>query len=404
MSKLKIYHQCGFRYNWNIDIYREKNIGSGFILSPINMEKKNLTDMKDDEIKNSFFDPQFYALGITKQQYLSYGFLDYIDNLMDFVKERELIAKRNIDFQNSIEFKYITIPTIDFSLLGTDDIFENVYINLFGDGVDKKNNNNFNILKEIVINPFTDYIKKINTNKKVLLTVVFDEEIAKNNDRFNDLLAMITSYDVIDGIYLIPKCTRSYKRIANIQFLLKIMEMISAIKRTDMEVIVGNTDIESLLYIVAGADAVSIGIYENLRYYNGNRFIYSDEPKRSPVPRMFSNKLLQWIDWTYLYPINENYDVKEIFDINEYFDMTQMSTYKWHFMKPEPYKHYMISFCKIINEMPEDTEGRIEYVNKMLQDAQNMNTDFIKNGIILDDNSGGSHLSQWRTVLLQFKK
>ena len=403
MGNLKVYHQCGFRYNWNIDMYREKNIGTGFILSPINMEKCNLSNMGDEEIEKSFFDSQFYALGITKQQYLSYGFLDYIDNLIDFAQDREYIAKRNVDFQNSINFEYLTIPTIDFSLLSNDNVFESVYTNLFGTSIDERSNNSLNLLRELIIRPFTDYIKTIGTRKKILLTVVFDEEIAKNNDRFNELITMITSYDIIDGIYLISKCTRSYKRITNIQFLIKIMELINTLKKVGMEVIVGNSDIESLLYIVAGADAVSIGIYENLRYYDGNRFVETDEVRRGPTPRMFSYKLLQWIDWTYLYPISEYYKMNQVFDDNEYFDITQIEDYKWHFMKPEPYKHYMISFCKMINEIPEEENEKIEYVNQILKDAQKMNTDFQNNGIILDENSGGGHLSHWRTVLLQYK-
>ncbi len=402
MSSIKIYHQCGYRYNWNLDIYRQNNIGNGFILSPINMDKTVLSKFEDDELSKSFFDSQFYSLGITKEAYLSYGFLDYIDNLTDFSKERNYIAKRNVDFQNSINIEYITIPTIDFDLLNSEDIFENVYNILFGEDYDGTNNN-LNILNELIIKPYIDYIEQIKTNKKVLLTIIFDEETAKNNDRFFELITMITSYDIIDGIYLIPKCTRSYKRIVNIQFLLKIMEMITILKQSNMTVIVGNSDIESLLYIIAGADAVSIGIYENLRYYDGNRFLENDDIKRSPVPRMFSNKLLQWIDWTYLYPISEIYNINEIFDDNEFFTLTQMDTYKWHFMKPEPYKHYMISFKKIIDNMPNKTLDRIDYVNELLENAKIMNSDFENRGIILDDNSGGSHISQWRTVILQYK-
>lgn len=403
MNKIKVYHQCGFRYNWNIDIYREKNIGSGFVLSPINMDKSFLSRMDDSELESSFFDSQFYTLGITKEAYLSYGFLDYIDNLLDFAKDREYIAKRNIDFQNSINLKYLTIPTIDFDLISSDNIYENVYSNLFGNEYDGSTNNNLSIMNEMIIKPFTNYIKTIKTDKKVLLTVIFDENIAKNKDRFDELITIITSYDIIDGIYLIPKCSRSYKRIVNIQFLLKTMELIKILKNVGMSVIVGNCDIESILYAVAGADSVTMGIYENLRYYDGNRFIENDDIKRSPVPRMFSYKLLQWIDWTYLYPISEHYKMNKIFDDNEYYNMTQIDEYKWHFMKPEPYKHYMVSFSKILDEMPNNERERFEYVNQLLENAKNQYTDFEKSGIILDENSGGSHIAQWKTVLLQYK-
>jgi len=404
MSKIEIYHQCGFRYNWNIDIYKEKNIGDGFILSPKDMEKNFLANMEDEDISKSFFDSQFYGLTLMSSQYLSYGFLDYVDNLSDYAEERKTIAKKNIDYQNGIKLKYLTIPTIDFSLLNDDNIFDNLYLKLFGETYDGNESNNLDLLNELVIKPFVEYIGTIDTEKKVLLTVIFDEEIAKNNDRFNNLITLITSYDIIDGIYLIPKCARSYKRISNIQFMIKIMELINLLKHSGMEVIIGNCDIESLLYVVAGADAVSLGIYENLRYYDGHRFLDETGPKKGPNPRMFSYKLLQWIDYTYLFPISEYYDMKDIFDNNEYYELTQIDTYKWHFHKSEPYKHYMISFCKILNDMPEDINERIEYVKQLLKNAQEMNTSFENNGIILDNNSGGAHLPYWMTILLQYKK
>ena len=74
--------------------------------------------------------------------------------------------------------------------------------------------------------------------------------IARNNDKFAELLTLITSYDIVDGIYIIPKCSKSYKRVSNIQFLQKMMEFIDILKSINMEVIVGNSDIESLLYII----------------------------------------------------------------------------------------------------------------------------------------------------------
>ncbi|MDD4188093.1 MAG: hypothetical protein PHX04_05010 [Bacilli bacterium] len=402
MSKINIYHQCGFRYSWNLDICRDKNIGDGFILSPKDMEKNYLASMEDGDLARSFFDPQFYALSLMSSQYLTYGFHDYIENLSDYSKERLSIAQKNIDYQNSINIKYLTIPTIDFELQNVDE-FDSLYLELFGTVYDGNDGNNLDLLNELVIKPFTEYIKTISTNKKVLLTIIFDENTAKNNDKFNELITLITSYDVVDGIYLIPKCARSYKRISNIQFLLKIMEFINILKNNNMEVIIGNCDIESLLYIVAGADAISLGIYENLRYYDGKRFIDSEQ-KRGPNPRMFSYKLLQWIDYTYLFPISEYYEMKEIFDDNEYYELTQIDSYKWHFLKSEPYKHYMISFCKIIDTMPDEINEKIKYVNQLLTNAQEMNTDLENNGIILDDNSGGTHLSYWRTILLQYKK
>ena len=91
--KTTIYHQCGFRYNWNFEIYKKNNIGDGFILSPKDMEKEFISKMEDEDISKSFFDSQFYGLGLLNTQYLSYGFLDYIDNLSEYAKNRKTIAE-----------------------------------------------------------------------------------------------------------------------------------------------------------------------------------------------------------------------------------------------------------------------------------------------------------------------
>lgn len=401
MNNLKIYHQCGYRYKWNFEVYKDDNVGEGFILSPYNMKKEDLLKLEDEDLQKSFFDPQFYALGDYRDNFLSYDFLDCVDNLSDYINDKEYIAQKTVDCQNNISIEYITIPTIDFDLLNTEDDYEHIY-SLISNNDYEGNDNNLKILNEIIIKPFIKRITEIDTDKKVLLTVIFDENVARNNDKFSELLTLITSYDVIDGIYIIPKCSKSYKRVSNIQFLLKMMELIDTLKSVNMEVIIGNSDIESILYIVAGADAVTMGSYENLRHYDGSRFIKSDGAPRSPVPRLFSYKLLQWIDYTYLYPISQNYNMEELFEDNKYYEMTIPEDYKWHFTKSEPYKHYMKSYSNLIKKMPTNQLEKIEYVNQLFENAKKVGSELLNCGIILDDNSGGAHISQWQTALLQF--
>lgn len=400
-NNLKLYHQCGFRSKWNFEVFQEDNIGDGFILSPYNMKKEELSKIEDEELEKSFFDPQFYALGDYRDSFLSYNFLDCVDTLSDYINDRDFIAQKTVDYQNNLSVEYITIPTIDFDLLNTTDDFEYVY-SLISSNDYEGNDNNLKILNEIIIKPFIKRIKEIETNKKILLTVIFDENTARNNDKFAELLTLITSYDIVDGIYIIPKCSKSYKRVSNIQFLQKMMEFIDILKSINMEVIVGNSDIESLLYIVAGADAVTMGSYENLRHYDGTRFIKNEGTPRSPVPRLFSYKLLQWIDYTYLYPISQNIDMNDLFECNKYYEMTVPEGYKWHFSKSEPYKHYMMSCSNLIKKLPQEQHEKIEYVNQLFEEAKKAGSELLNCGIILDDNSGGAHISQWQTALLQF--
>ena len=105
-NNLKIYHQCGFRSKWNFEVFQEDKIGDGFILSPYNMKKEELSKIEDEELEKSFFDPQFYALGDYRESFLSYNFLDCVDTLSDYINDRDFIAQKTIDI--SIIFQWIS--------------------------------------------------------------------------------------------------------------------------------------------------------------------------------------------------------------------------------------------------------------------------------------------------------
>ena len=108
LNNIKIYHQCGFRYKWNNEIYKNNGVGDGFIISPLDMNTDILSAIDDNDLENSFLDPQFYSLNLYKENYLSYKFLDEIDNIYDYSLQKNSIAKKCVDFQNNISFKYIT--------------------------------------------------------------------------------------------------------------------------------------------------------------------------------------------------------------------------------------------------------------------------------------------------------
>ena len=189
-----------------------------------------------------------------------------------------------------------------------------------------------------------------------------------------------------------------FKRISDINFLIKIMEFIHILRKNDLEVIIGYSDIESLLYTVAGATTIPIGVYENLRKYDGLKFSNNDYNGRGPNPRIFSRTLLQWIEYPYLSVIKENSDLSKYFEQNDYFSETQEKDYNWHFSKPQCYKHYMISFSNLIKDLPNALDERYQYVDRILEQANeafNELSDFV----FFDNNSSGDHINKWRTAL-----
>lgn len=405
MNNIRIYHQCGFRYKWNTEIKNTDNVGDGFIISPLDMNMDILKNLDDKELETSFLDPQFYSLNLYRENYLSYKFLDEIDNIYDYSIQKNNIAKKCVDFQNNISFKYITIPTIDFDLLTLEESYSEIYDDIKSESDDSSyfNSNSIktSLLKKLILDPFTKYIVENRISKQVILTIIFNDEMAKNSDLFNSMLATITNNEIICGIYLIPQNNRTFKRISDINFLIKILEFIHILRDNDLEVIIGYSDIESILYTVAGATAIPIGIYENLRKYDGLKFSNSDYNGRGPNPRVFSNKLLQWIEYQYLPVIKSNDDLTKYFEQNNYFQETQEKDYNWHFSKPQCYKHYMVSFTNLISQLPSNLDERYKYVDKLLEQANNAFND-LSNFMFFDNNSSGDHINKWRTALKSY--
>lgn len=405
MNNIRIYHQCGFRYKWNTEIKNTDNVGDGFIISPLDMNMDILKNLDDKELETSFLDPQFYSLNLYRENYLSYKFLDEIDNIYDYSIQKNNIAKKCVDFQNNISFKYITIPTIDFDLLTLEESYSEIYDDIKSESDDSSyfNSNSIktSLLKKLILDPFTKYIVENRISKQAILTIIFNDEMAKNSDLFNSMLATITNNEIISGIYLIPQNNRTFKRISDINFLIKILEFIHILRDNDLEVIIGYSDIESILYTVAGATAIPIGIYENLRKYDGLKFSNSDYNGRGPNPRVFSNKLLQWIEYQYLPVIKSNDDLTKYFEQNNYFQETQEKDYNWHFSKPQCYKHYMVSFTNLISQLPSNLDERYKYVDKLLEQANNAFND-LSNFMFFDNNSSGDHINKWRTALKSY--
>lgn len=404
MKNVKLFHQCGFRYKWNIEMYNDKDVGDGFIFSPLDMSKNIISGLEDKLIEKSFFDPQFYLLNIYKDNYLSYKLLDEIDNIYDYMVVKNQIANKCVEYQNSINLNFIVIPTIDLNLLSLNENYGELYDKIKSENDEPSfinTNNKFKLLDKIIIDPFVNEIKKQEIEKKVLLTIIFDDEIAKNDSLFDSYLSQITDNDNIDGVYLIPSNIRTYKRISDINYLVKIMTFIYNLRKNNMDVIVGYSDIESIMYAVAGATGISIGIYENLRKYDGRKFKNEEYNGRGPNPRVFSNKLFQWIEYVYLPIIKECKDLSEIFVKNSYFTETQTNDYKWHFSRPHCYKHFMSSYSNLIKSLPNTFEERYNYIDNKLKIANDTFIELEKN-IFFDENSSGSHINKWRTALKKF--
>ena len=70
---MKVYHQLGFRYNWNIDSLNN-GVGDGVIFSPVNIEAEKIQRETLSLRQSSFLDPQVYLLSDAKPTLTSYPY------------------------------------------------------------------------------------------------------------------------------------------------------------------------------------------------------------------------------------------------------------------------------------------------------------------------------------------
>jgi len=382
---MKVYHQTGFRDNWNRESFLS-GTGDGLIFSPINIDADKLLGIDSNLKINGFLDPQLYLLNEAKGTLHTYpyfpGNLKPDFSTPDLDNSNLQIARLCVDYQLANDFKYLVIPT----------------------RYNEDNPTSFFIQStEFFVLPFCDYVRENKIKKTILLSVIVKPIMLSDEEKRNEALNWITSHQQVDGVYLIFENNFNSKQIKDFDYLLNTLRFIRVLKENQMEVHIGYTNTEAILYSISMPDSISIGSYENLRSFCIKRFQDVDNtPMRAPNARLYSSKLFQWIDYQYidamksLLPSYEDY-----FDDSEFKPLMFKPEFKWHFAKPEPYKHYFFVFNKQIKSLPPLQLQRIDSIKKQIITALDM-YEVIKNSVLLDENSDGSHLRTWYNVINAF--
>lgn len=159
-----------------------------------------------------------------------------------------------------------------------------------------------------------------------------------------------------------------------------------------------------ILLSVADPTSVSVGSYENLRSF-GTLRLETREPamRRGPRPRVYSARLLQWIEDTFLPPLRELVpNWRSLFDDSPYKEYLLDPTSALSFQRSEIYKHYFTLFHEQVLELPA-LEERSTYLRSIVADAL-AGFDHIKSyNVFLDSDSDHSHLPAWMNALTMFE-
>lgn len=386
---MKVYHQTWHNYKWNIDSLNE-GIWDWLIFSPINMDAEKLTNHIDPKIKStSFLDPQFYTLNVARWQLETYPFfpgnLKCDMNTDDLGSHSDDLAKLCIDYQVSNWFEYLVIPT----------------------KYNKENPNEYlQEYDDFFVKPFCKYTKDQWITTKILLSLIVKESMITDTTKRDEILNWLTWRPQISGLYLIFENDFNSKQIKDFSYLLNVLNFIKILKANSLQVHIWYCNTEAILYSIAMPDSVSMGSYENLRSFGIKRFEKVEITNtRSPNARLFSGKLLQWIDYWYVQTIKalvKNYET--YFEESKFNPLNFAPEIDWQFKQVEPYRHFFTIFYTYCKQLPLEQKDRINIVKEDIKTAIWLFKEIEESDVLLDGNSDWSHLPIWHNVVAAFQK
>ncbi len=389
MNNIEIYHQCGHNTIWNIDSFCKDKIGDGLIFSPSDFEKEKVEKLDLKIKESSFFDPQYYLPKSDKKKLQTYNFFPntFMNNDYSTVNYEEKAyddAYKCVEFQKNNSFNRIIIPC--------------VYKENFTDKY-------LAIQKELYIIPFVSAIEKLNVNKPVFLTLILKDNYLFDKEIREEILSFATSFQAIDGIYIIPEHVETYKRVRDEKYLFELMKFIDKLRENELLVHLGYTDIEGFILSLSDITSISIGAYENTRCFSIEKFKSNVGKRQGPNPRVFSAKLLQNVEYTYLAPLETLYDkYDELFEDNEYKIKLFEPTFQWHFTKPEIYKYYFCEYSKLLQELPGEYDARYQFILEKIKESMIYYKEINDSGVLLDERSNGDHLIHWTNAINMYNK
>ena len=385
-----IFHQCGHNYVWNIHSLSEDDAGNGFIISPVNIRANQISTKFPQKLLNSsWLDPQFYLPNDNKGKLATYPFfpanaLDMFST-SDYEESAYEVAKQCLLFQHGLGLKYLVIPTRYF-----DDLPSN-YLEQ---------------LSALFLEPFAKAKKDLGLDKPLLLTVIAKSLHLELGEPRDELLSWATNHPEIAGIYLILDNNFHSKQIKDPGYLVGAMRFIRILRINNLEVHVGYSGLEGLLFSVADPTSVSIGSYENLRSFNIQRLETRDESSnpRQPRPRIYSGHLLQWIEDTYLPSLRElTPEWQSFFDDSPYKNYLLDPSTSLNSQRSELYKHYFLSFSKQVAALPA-LEQRAQFIRKIVMEALARFEQIKESGVFLNSDSDASHLPAWLNALTMYQR
>ena len=378
---INIYHQVGHNSNWNIDSYVKDNCGDGLIFSPVHQAQDKIELLKD-EIKNkSLFDPQYYLPNSQKKKLSTYKFFPEVItggfSTIEFPLLALESARQCVSFQLKNGFEKIIIPAryIDQMVSGYLDQQE-----------------------EYTVLPFLKAIEEAGADVPIYITLPLTSHMIEDEGFRVKLLNWVTSFPELSGVYVLTSCERPTKQIQAAKFLEAHLDFLMALRNVDLDIIVGHTNTESLLYSLVDDITLTFGTFENTRMFSLDKFIESDEGRRGPKARIYLPGLLNWVQFSQAREImKEDASLwSKIYIPTDYADQVLASDIEPYFNQPHLYKHHFICFYNQIQEVSSlNDNDRYEKIKDWIRNAISNHQEVSAMPLDLDAHGNGEHLQSW---------
>lgn len=378
---IRLLHQVGHNAKWNIDSFEAEGRGHGLILSALHQSKDSVEKLSAATRAASLFDPQFYLPSSQKPKLLQYPFFPEAVgggfNTSSFKGHALGVAKACLDFQRSLGFQRLVIPTrfID---------------QLYSHYVDMQ--------KAFTVEAFVD----AGGNDPLSLSLAVTAPMIEDGVFRTKLLNWITSYPSVDHVYLMYQHTRDTKQIADDAFLRAAHDFFAEIQGTGLSLTVGYTNTECLLFSVLDDIELTIGAFENTRIFSIDKFVVSEEERRGPKARIYLPGLLNWVQFEDARQIKSKAPKvwEAIHTPTEHSEQALAQAIDPTFNQPPLYKHYFVVMSSEFETLAKmDRQARLARLKARVAGARRRYKEIEDAGIILERHGRGSHLPAWSNYL-----
>jgi hypothetical protein len=382
---VRLVHQVGHNAKWNIQSFEEEGCGYGLILSPLHQSKDSVEKLSSGTRAASIFDPQFYLPSSQKPKLLQYPFFPESVGggfkTSSFKSHALDIAEQCLEFQKELGFRRLVVPTrfID---------------QLYSDYVDRQ--------KAFTVDAFIDVAGSDPLSLSLAITAPMIEDLAFRTK----LLNWITSYPTVNHVYLMYQQARDTKQVVDSGFLRSAHDFFAEIQSTGLELTVGYTNTECLMYSMLDNIELTVGAFENTRIFSIDKFLVSEEDRRGPKARIYLPGLLNWVQFSDAREIHLK--APKVWDAvhkpTEHSEQALAQAVEPTFNQPPLYKHYfqvMHQEFEALSAM--DTVARIKYLRSRVDAARHWYQELKNANIYLERHGQGGHLQGWSVYLSGLK-